>query len=245
SADLDLPIATLPSAACVIYTVAPSAEHEPDPRLPHFLKALGALPHRLVYFSTTGVYGDAGGERVHEDDTLNPRSGRAHRRFAAESLLRQWSADHGVELTILRVPAIYGPGRLGLERLRAKEPLLQETDAGPGNRIHVDDLVNCALAAADPARPPGVYNVGDGDHRSSTWFATTVATLAGLSVPESVPMAEAKRRWSPQRLSFLQESRRVDLRRMYDELRICPRYADATEGIRASHNEQPDHVRRP
>ncbi|MEQ8207090.1 MAG: NAD-dependent epimerase/dehydratase family protein [Woeseia sp.] len=233
-ADLDQPIAPLPEVDCVIYTVPPSREQEPDPRLQHFLNALSNSPRRFIYFSTSGVYGDAGGERVSEYDPVAPETERAHRRVAAEAQLQEWCAKHGSELVVLRVPGIYGPGRLGLERLQHAEPLLREEDAGPGNRIHVDDLVNCALAATDPARPAGVYNVGDGDHRSSTWFATTVATLAGLEIPESVSMAEANKTWNERRLSFLRESRRLDLRRMYDVLRICPRYPDATEGIRAS-----------
>ncbi len=232
AADLDQPIAPLPAVDCVIYTVPPAAL--PDPRLQHFLDALSNVPRRFVYFSTSGVYGDTGGERVSEDDPVAPKTDRAQRRVAAEAQLQSWCSEHNSELVVLRVPGIYGPGRLGLERLQRGEPILREEDAGPGNRIHVDDLVNCALAATDPARPAGVYNVGDGDHRSSSWFASTVATLAGLDIPEAITMAEASETWGERRLSFLRESRRLDLRRMYDVLRICPRYPDATEGIRAS-----------
>ena len=233
-ADFDQPVATLPSAACVIYTIPPARDADPDPRLANFLAALTHKPRRVVYFSTSGVYGDTGGNAVNEDAEPNPQTARARRRVAAESVLAEWCDAAGVELSILRVPGIYGPGRLGLERLREGRTWLRELESGPGNRIHVDDLVNCALAAADPERPAGIYNVGDGDVRSSTWFARTVADLAGLPSPGTVSLDEARTEWSEQRLSFALESRRLDLRRMYDRLRLAPRYPDATEGIRAS-----------
>jgi nucleoside-diphosphate-sugar epimerase len=233
-ADFDQPVATLPSAACVIYTIPPSRDADPDPRLANFLAALAHKPRRIVYFSTSGVYGDTGGTTVDEDAAPNPQTARARRRLAAESVLAEWCDAAGVELSILRVPGIYGPGRLGLERLQDGKTLLRELDSGPGNRIHVDDLVNCALAAADPERPAGIYNVGDGDVRSSTWFSRTVAELAGLPPPGTVSLDEARSEWSEQRLSFALESRRLDLRRMYDRLRLAPNYPDATKGIRAS-----------
>ncbi len=231
-ADLDQPVATLPSAGCVIYTIPPASDD--DVRLPHFLAALAAKPRRFVYFSTSGVYGDTAGEIVAEDAPLQPATERARRRSAAEATLQQWCEAEGVELVILRVPGIYGPGRLGLDRLQQGRSVLRESDAGPGNRIHVDDLVNCALAAADPDRVPGIYNVGDGDVRSSSWFAQRVAELAGMPPPTAVSLAEARAEWSEQRLSFALESRRLDLRRMYDQLRLTPQYPDASEGIRAS-----------
>ena len=233
-ADLDQPVTNLPSASCVIYTIPPASDN--DMRLPHFLAALTAKPRRFVYFSTSGVYGDTAGEIVAEDAPLQPATARARRRRAAEATLQQWCETEGVELVILRVPGIYGPGRLGLERLQQGRSVLQESDAGPGNRIHVDDLVNCALAAADPDRTPGIYNVGDGDVRSSSWFAQKVAELAGISPPAAVSLADARTEWSEQRLSFALESRRLDLRRMYDQLRLTPQYPDASEGIRASLN---------
>ena len=111
---------------------------------------------------------------------------------------------------------------------------MQTDEAPPGNRIHVDDLASCCLQVLDAATIPGVYNLGDGDHRSSSWFAKTVADIAGLTAPPEIPMAEATRTFSESRLSFLQESRRLDTSKMREVLGVVPRYEDATDGIRAS-----------
>ncbi|MEX2260114.1 MAG: NAD-dependent epimerase/dehydratase family protein, partial [Woeseia sp.] len=217
----------------IIYTVPPAAVDGPDPRLSRFVAALAngdRLPQRFVYFSTSGVYGDCGGHLVDESATPRPATSRARRRLAAERLLQSWGEENGVELCILRVPGIYGPGRLGLERLTEGEPVLMDADANPGNRIHVDDLVQCALAAAavEPVVP--LCNVGDGDHRSGTWFAKAVAAEAGLPAPPEIPRHEAERSFSQRRLSFLAESRRLDTSRMSDELGVLPLYADALDG---------------
>jgi len=131
------------------------------------------------------------------------------------------------------VPGIYGPGRLPLDRLRRGDPAIRPEDAGPGNRIHVDDLVTACVAALErPVR--GIFNVTDGDHASATEFAQRTAALAGLAPPPLIALAEAQGRISPGMLSFLVESRRVDNRRMREELGVEPRYARLDAGIVAS-----------
>ena len=149
-------------------------------------------------------------------------------RADAETFLAGWT-EH---LVILRVPGIYGPGRLGIERLKAGEASLRESEANPGNRIHVDDLVACCIAALSPDTPAGIYNVGDGDHRSSTWFAREVARQAGLEPPREISRARAVQEFSPMRLAFLASSRRVDTTRMREVLGITPMTPE--EGIRKS-----------
>ena len=213
----------------VIYTVPPAGE-PPDARLRRFLPMVS--PARFVYISTTGVYGDCGGETVDETSALRPSNERAARRVAAEELLGEWAESGDCELTILRAPGIYGPGRLGVERIRSGVPVLDDASANPGNRIHVDDLARCCVAAL--SAPAGVYNVGDGDHRSSTAFTKEIARQLGLPAPPLITMAEARELYSKERLSFLADSRVVDTRRMREVLGIEPLYADPADGIRAS-----------
>jgi nucleoside-diphosphate-sugar epimerase len=134
---------------------------------------------------------------------------------------------------VLRVPGIYGPGRLPLDRLRRGEPALRPEDAGPGNRIHVDDLASACVAALE--RPvTGVFNVTDGDPSSTTVFLQRTAELAGLPPPPLVPLAEARTRIAPGLLSFLLESRLVDNGRMRAVLGVEPAYGRCTDGIAAS-----------
>jgi len=229
----ELPIEP-PDDYCVLYTVAPATDSKRDARLERLLVSLSPPPTAFVYISTTGVYGDRGGALVDEQAEPSPMTARAERRVAAEQALLQWCADHSVRLCILRAPGIYGPGRLALKRIREAAPLLREADANPGNRIHADDLAACCIAALTSDAATGIINVGDGDERSSTWFAGEVARQAGLEAPPLVSRDEAEKTFPAHRLSYLKESRRVDTRRMRDVLRVTPRYAKAEDGIRAS-----------
>lgn len=215
----------------VIYTVPPAGD-PPDARLQRFLPLLSA--RRFVYISTTGVYGDYGGATVTESSELHPSNSRSARRVAAEALLEEWARQQGTALVIIRAPGIYGPGRLGVERIRQGLPVLAEQDANPGNRIHVEDLARCCVAAMSEDVPPGVFNVGDGDHRSSTAFSNEVARQLELPTPPQISLAEAREQFSPERMAFLSDSRVVDTRRMREILDVMPLYADPAEGIRAS-----------
>ena len=196
-----------------------------------FLGLLDTAPGRFVYLSTTGVYGDRGGELVDESAEPAPETDRAKRRLADETELSRWATDRQVDVIILRVPGIYGPGRLGIERIKQGVPVIAEVDANPGNRIHVDDLVSCCVAALNPETPAGIYNVGDGDHRSSTWFAHEVARQAGLEEPSAISRIEAEQQFGETRMSFLRESRRLDVTKMQTQLRPRLQYTDPVKGI--------------
>lgn len=235
--DLDGEVAgpvVLPAACSLLYTVPPAMDSSGDPRLEKFLALIEPVPRRLLYLSTTGVYGDRQGATAREADPLSAATARAQRRVAAEALLRAWAKHSAVQLIILRIPGIYGPGRLGLERIRKGIVLIAEAEAGPANRIHGDDLAACCALAMQAAVPAGIYNVGDGDHRSSTWFTKTVARLAGLATPAEVSREEAERRFTDGRLSFLREPKVVDTTRMRAVLGFTPRYTNAEDGIRES-----------
>ena len=237
--DLDSAEAPVPRAigtpSVIYYLIAPPPSGTTDPRLKRFLAKLPTQPARVVYLSTTGVYGDTGGAVVAEDTALNPTSGRALRRVDAERVVREWCERHGVGWTILRVPGIYGPGRLPIERLKRREPMIRHSEAGFSSRIHVDDLVAaCLLAGSAPRAVGRIYNVTDGNPTSMTEYFERVATLLGLPPPELVTRAEAEQALSPGLRSYLAESRRVDSSRIRDELGFVPRFKDLRLGILSS-----------
>ena len=148
-ADGKLPV-ELTAPYSVLYTVPPASEFSADVRLQRLLAELEPAPQRFVYISTTGVYGNRDGELVDENSRVNPETDRASRRVAAEDYLFSWGTSQNCEIVILRVPGIYGPGRLGVGRLRKGATVLHEDESGPGNRIHIDDLVKCCVAALLP-----------------------------------------------------------------------------------------------
>jgi nucleoside-diphosphate-sugar epimerase len=228
-------LAAAARGAAIAYMVPPPDQGTTDPRVENFLRQLGdSIPAVFIYLSTTGVYGDTGGAPVDETAPLAPTNDRSRRRVAAESAASAWCAARGVRYLVLRVPGIYGPHRLPLERLQRREPALRPEEAGPGNRIHVDDLVAAVLAAIDGPTAHGAYNVTDGDHASTTAYLQAVAAAAGLPPPELISRAVAAQRISPGMLGFLLESRRVDNRRMRDDLAVQLRYPQMQAGVLAS-----------
>jgi len=219
----------------VYYAVPPAPAGTRDTRLERLFEIMDGDPRRFVYLSTTGVYGDHGGGAVDEDTPPSPRSQRAERRLSAELSLRRWAGARAVSWCILRVPGIYGPGRLPLERLKRGEPAIDPAEASPSNRIHVDDLVTVCIAAGLSPRADGrIYNVTDGSDDSQTAYLQRVARITGLPPPPLVSRSEVQRISSPMAWSFLSESRRALNQRMLDELSVALEYRDLDAGIRAS-----------
>lgn len=234
--DLDAPGEPLPTKDVTVFYLAPPPEGGAgDPRLGRFLHecASHGLPRRLVYISTSGVYGDCGGALVDETRPPLPQSDRARRRLDAEERLRAWSAERGVPVVILRVPGIYGPGRIPIERLRNGLVVVCPEEAPPSNRIHAEDLARVCIAAAERGRGGEVYNVADGEATSMTAYFYAIADHFGLPRPLCVPLAEAPERMSADMWSFLRESRRLDITKMRRELGVELLYPTLAAGLKA------------
>ncbi len=237
--DLDHPVEPRPdTTGPQVYMVPPPASGDSDPRMGAWLASLASPPSCIVYLSTTAVYGDRQGTVVNEDSEPRPESDRGRRRLDAERQILAYGARTRTRVRILRVPGIYGPGRLPLDRIARGNPVPAPDQTGPGNRIHVDDLAAACLAAVGYQGSLQVFNVGDGEYASMGEYFLRVARLAGLQAPAQLPLAELLEKVSPAMRSFLVESRRVDVSRMRDELGFSPRYTDLDEGIRASLAEE-------
>lgn len=237
--DLDRPgqLPALPVAGTRLYYLVPPAnEGTADMRLGGLLASLPqwGLPERLIYVSTTGVYGNCGGEWVDETRPVNPGSSRARRRVDAEGRVQAFSHRHGVPAVVLRVAGIYGPERLPLQRIAQRAPVVREEEAPYSNRIHVDDLVQALVAAGDLGQSDGVFNVADGQPTTITDYFRRVARQARLPAPPELPRVEALAHLSPTMRNFMQESRRIDNRRLIETLGVSLSYPDLDDGIAAS-----------
>ena len=233
--DLDEPFEPcLASNGLYVYMVPPPSSGDTDPRMAAWLRSLAAPPRCIVYLSTTAVYGDRGGSVVTEASEPRPSSDRGRRRLDAENRVRRFGATRGTRVRILRVPGIYGPGRLPLARIAAGEPVPAPSETGPGNRIHVEDLAAVCLAALRYDGASEVFNVGDGVYASMGEYFLRVARIAGLEPPPQLSLSDLLERVSPAMRGFLTESRLVDVSRMRDELDFSPRYSDLDKGIAAS-----------
>jgi len=234
--DLDRPdsLAVLEPADVVLYCAPPSPSGTIDTRTANLLNSIQSwriLPTRLVYISTSGVYGDCGGSLVDESRTANPQSPRARRRASAETQLALWCNSRSVALVVLRAPGIYAADRLPLERLRAGTPVLREADDVYTNHIHAEDLAAICARSLEDEAPAGIYNASDDTQlKMGEWF-DLVADSAGLPRPPRIARAEAAGQVPPELLSFMNESRRLDNARLKRTLGIRLRYPTVREGL--------------
>jgi nucleoside-diphosphate-sugar epimerase len=231
--------AALASNAFAIFHFAPPPGRGPiDTHTRNLLASLGKngqnrraamLPQRLIYISTTGVYGNCHGERIDETRALNPQTDRARRRVDAEAQLREWGVRTGAAVSILRAPGIYAADRLPIERLRAGTPALAAAEDVFTNHIHADDLARAAWYAARYARPNRVYNIVDDSDSLMGDYFDEVADHFHLPRPPRVSRAEAPKHISAPMLSFMGESRRIGNARLKRELGLTLKYATVTD----------------
>ena len=216
-------------ADAVLHLAPPPGQGDTDPRTRRLLQALArsARVRRLVYASTSGVYGDAGGARFDETRAVNPTTDRARRRVDAEARVRHYGRAAGVRASILRVPGIYALDREGgdpRERLRRGAPLLATDDDVFTNHIHADDLARACVAALLRGAPQRIYHASDDSEMKMGTHFDAVADAFGLPRAPRLSRADAARSLSPVQMSFLSESRRLDNRRLREELRLRLRY---------------------
>ena len=243
-ADLDCP-ASLPRVAgladVVLYFAPPPEHGEADIRMQRFLAALTlakSLPQRLVYVSTSGVYGDCVGERIDETRAPKPATPRAQRRVDAERRLRCFGRRNKVRVSILRAPGIYAADRLPLARLEKGASALRAEDDVYTNHIHADDLAMLACAALRRGRANRCYNASDDSELKMADYFDLVADRFGLPRPPRISRVEAQELMSPVQLSFMSESRRLDNRRIKKELGASLRYPQVADGVDAAWRER-------
>lgn len=231
----------------VLHLAPPPGQGEGDPRTRALLRNLarGSAAARsgegsgwgrtLVYGSTSGVYGDCAGALIDETRMPRPMSARARRRVAAEQLLRDWGR-RGTRrrVSILRIPGIYAsdrPGGTPRERLLAGTPTLRAEDDVYTSHIHADDLARACLAALWRGRAQRIYHANDDTRLKLGDYLDLAAERYGLPRAPRLTRAQAEQALTPERMSFLRESRQLDNRRLKQELRLRLRHPTVAQGL--------------
>jgi len=214
-------------ADAVLHFAPPPNSGVHDKRTRNLLSALSqgqgrgkSLPKRLVYISTSGVYGDCGGAWVSETHPLKATSPRSQRRVDAERQIRGWAIRNQVKATILRVPGIYAADRLPLSRLQQGTPGIVASEDSYTNHIHADDLARISIAALQRGRACRVYHASDDSHLKMGEYFDSVADAFGLPRVPRISRAEAQRVLPETLLSFMNESRRLTNQRIKRELKV-------------------------
>ncbi len=239
--DLDRPatIARIAGLADALLHLAPpptAGAGAGDPRTAHLLAALARKNRvrRIVYGSTSGVYGDCAGARFDETRAVNPATDRARRRVDAEQQLRWYGRAFGATVTLLRIPGIYAgdrPGGHPRERLARGAPVLTADDDVFTNHIHADDLARACVAALHRGAPQRVIHASDDTVLKMGDYFDLAAALEGLPCPRRITREQAREELSPMQLSFMGESRRLVNTRLKHELRLRLRYPTVAQGL--------------
>ena len=223
------------SNSSIIYMAPPRQDESGDARLKKFLGKLNDRKiYKITYISTSGVYGDHNNKLVDETTIPTPITDRAKRRLAAEKMIQEYSLLTSNDYIILRVPGIYGPRRLPIERIKNKESVLKEEESKKTNLIHVEDLARISWNCLNSSIRNEIFNVSDGYPITVTKFYREICDILKLKMPPQISMKEALKCFSDKRLSFLKESRILDITKMEKHFPNLLKYKSIKKGIKAS-----------
>jgi nucleoside-diphosphate-sugar epimerase len=218
--------AAFASATHLLASIPPD---DGDPTLRHHATDIAALPDLkwVGYLSTTSVYGVDDGRLVDEDLACDPSSERGQRRLTAE---RAWQALP-LPAHVFRLSGIYGPGRSIFDTIRAGRAQRIVKPGHAFNRIHVKDIAGTVLASIQRPNPGRVYNLADDLPAPSADLVTYACELLGIQPPREIPFEQAI--LSPMARDFWADNKRIDNRRIKQELGVNLLYPTYREGLDA------------
>lgn len=220
-ADSNHTLAAIRNASHILSSVPPGEGG--DPVLAAYGEAIAVSPAQWIgYLSSTGVYGDAQGAWIDEGAALSGRRGARIEADVAWQALRS-------DITIFRLPGIYGPGRSALDKLRDGTAHRVDVPGHMFSRIHVDDLARAVASSWSSA--PGIYNIADNEPAAQERVIDYAAKLLGIAPPplesfETVSLSPAAR-------GFYAASRRISNGKAKRLLGWEPLYPTYREGLRA------------
>lgn len=215
----------------VLQSIPPGAEGDPVLAMHGAMLARRRQIRWFGYLSTTGVYGDRGGDWVEEHDDLQPTGERGRRRVAAEVGWSRLLYAEGLPLHVFRLAGIYGPGRSALDSLRAGTAKRVIKPGQVFSRIHVADIVQVLRASMARPNAGAVYNVCDDDPAPPWEVVEYAAELLGIPAPPAMPFEQAE--LSDMARSFYDDNKRVRNERIKRELGVQLMYPSYREGLRA------------
>ena len=230
--DSNAALARTLTARLVVHLVPPQNSGSTDLRTRRLLRILKGVD-KMVYVSTSGVYGDCGGAVIDETRRVRPQSDRATRRVDAETFLRDRARTSGFSMSVLRVPGIYAHDRLPEDRLRRGLPLLMRKDDVFTNHIHATDLVRAIEAALVRGRPMRTYHASDDCPLLTSDYFEEVARSLGMPAPVRLPREQMMAALSPMQRSFMEESRQLSNQRLHRELGLELRYPSVAQALTA------------
>lgn len=192
----------------VLYTAAPNARTEADYRavyregLERLVLAVAAPSlQRVLFVSSTAVYGAHGAQWIDEDTPTAPKSFNGRVLLETEQWLYKQNTQF--ETLSLRLSGIYGPGRSYLlERLRTGQATAPMTESHWVNRIHIEDAAAAVVHLMNLPNPKPIYLVTDSTPLPMRVLYDALAKLVGGPTPPAgdAPASIGSKRLSNARL---------------------------------------------
>ena len=216
----------------IVYLTPPQQHGDEDSILSNFMGSINKKNvSKIIYISTSGVYGDRNDQLVSEEDNVDPITPRAKRRVDAEKQIK----SSGLDYIILRVPGIYGRGRLPLKRIKERLPLIRKDICKHTNLIHAKDLANIILECVNSREICNqIINVSDGTPIKTTDYYLHIYDELNIPYPDFIDYSEAEKIYDEKRLSFINESRILDTTLMHRLFPNIIEFKDIRQGIKDS-----------
>lgn len=218
-----------PSLMSIVDSVPPLRSHAPEVGVEN---VVAGLQHsqivKVLYLSTTGVFGRRDGAEVNEDTPAMPWNSQGTARLVCENAYRKYASQRpGLQFTALRLPAIYGPGRGVVSSLRAGTYRLIDNGLLWTNRIHVDDLATIIVRCLEVPNLPDTLCVSDDSPALAKEVVSFVCEREGLAYPSSISSDEAIRHGAYTMVS----NQRIKNDLLKRVLEITLRYPSYREGL--------------
>ncbi len=207
---LNLNSATFSDDSILYYLIPPQQKGQQDELLKKFVNNLKIRPNKIIYFGSSGVYGNSNGQWIDETTEIKPQSDRQFRRAHAELTLHQFCDKHEISLALLRVSGIYGPDRIPLEKIMNNKPIINQQQAPNINLVYVNDLVEIAKRLALLLTGIEIFNISDGHAYKMGYSLIMLAKILNKPMPEEIEYDEFYKKASPMMREFLSSSKRLN-----------------------------------
>ena len=186
---------------------------------------------KIIYLSSTGVYGDHRGNWVDEKSDLNPTTDLGLRRLYTERLWEKFSKDLRKTLIIIRLAGIYGPGRSPIDKLAKGKANIVSKPEILFSRIHIDDIVEIIKLCVEKDDVSGIYNLCDHHPASQGKVMEEACRLFGCDTPKPVSIKELN--LSKTALGFYSESKKVCNKKLLKDFGYKMIHPDYFSGLKA------------
>jgi len=180
-----------PNITHILFSAAPNARTESDYRavyLSGLQNILEKTDHpalkRVLFISSTAVYGEHGDEWIDEDTPVNPKNFNGRVLLECEQWLKDYGHEHALTTLNLRLSGIYGPGRTTLlEKLKLGQAGAPTTAVHWANRIHIEDAAAAVVHLMQLEHPQSTYLITDSTPLPMRTLYESLAQIVGGPVP--------------------------------------------------------------